>query len=171
MPSTAAEWLYWIVQPLWKPVPVHGGFDKFFMRSPGMAAAEYESPGWELRMLYQAAGGVPVIEQYQITAAGTFRPVYFVGPETDLASHARDMQQWLGSGGETKLPCWFAEIFHGSTDELRDDWELRTIAWWVMGRIGGKFMFTLDPTVAENLVKAILLEADTHGTFGDEGWA
>ena len=32
-------------------------------------------------------------------------------------------------------------------------------------------MFKVDPTVAENLVKAILLEAETHAAFGDEGWA
>jgi hypothetical protein len=138
--------------------------EKYFLRSPGMAREEYECPGRDLRMLFEAAGGAPEIEAHQITAPRNSRPVYFVGPETDLASHAWDMQLWLSSGGVSKLPCWFAEMFHGSTDELRDDWELRTIAWWVMGRKPG-FMFALDPTVAENLVKAILLEAETHAAF------
>jgi hypothetical protein len=168
VPSTKAEFLYWIVQPLWPGYPSQSGFDRFFMRAPGMSRTEYEAPGHDLRKLYEAAGGAPAIEQCQIAVAGTSRPVHFVGPDTDLDSHARDMPLWLGSGGETKRPCWFVEIFHGSTDELRDDWELRTVAWWVMPQ---GFMFTLDPTVAENLVQAILLEAETHAAFGDEGWA
>jgi hypothetical protein len=162
--------LYWIVQPLWKGLPGDGGFEKYFLRAPGMAASEYQAPGLDLMTLYQAAGGAPVIEAHQITAPRNSRPVYFVGPETELASHARDMQLWLGSGGVTKLPSRFPEFFNDKTDELPDNWKCMTIAWWVMGRRRG-FMFTLDPTVAENLVKAILLEAETHAAFGDEGWA
>jgi hypothetical protein len=33
-----------------------------------------------------------------------------------------------------------------------------------------EFMFALDPTMAENLLEAIHLEATTHATFGDSGW-
>jgi hypothetical protein len=168
MQTTVPEHWYWIVQPLWAGYPFDSGFGRFFMLSPGMARAEYEAPGHDLRKLYNAAGGQPVIEQHQIAVASTSRPVYFVGPETELATHARYMPLWLGSGGESKRPCWFAEIFHGSTDALRANRELRTVAWWVMPR---EFMFTLDPTVAENLVEAIRLEAQTHAAFRDEGWA
>ena len=85
-----------------------------------------------------------------------------------LPAKARAMEVWLRSGGETKMPCWFAEFFHGSTDELPKEWKDTTIAWWAMQQ---DLMFTLEPTVAENLVKAILLEAETHAAFGDEGWA
>ena len=35
-----------------------------------------------------------------------------------LPAKARAMEVWLRSGGETKMRCWFAEFFHGSTDEL-----------------------------------------------------
>jgi hypothetical protein len=191
VPSTAEELLYWIVQPLWKGNswgPGRDGFGKFFTR-PGMSRSEFESPGGDLRRLYQAAGGAPVIKQYQITAPPTSRPVYFVGPDIappplpqspleevlwdaeasrTLPAKARAMEVWLRSGGETKMPCWFAEFFHGSTDELPKEWKDMTIAWWAMQQ---DLMFTLDPTVAENLVKAILLEAETHAAFGDEGWA
>jgi hypothetical protein len=160
--------LYWIVQPLWAHGRSNSGFRTFFMPAPGMARVEYQAPGHDLRKLYEAAGGVPVIEKYQIAVASTSRPVYFVGPEKDLASRAREMPLWLGSGGKTKRPCGFAEIFHTSTDELRDDGDPPTVAWWVMDQ---NFMFTLDPTVAENLITAILLEAETHAAFGDDGWA
>ncbi len=90
------------------------------------------------------------------------------GASRTLPAKARAMEVWLRNGGETKMPCWFAEFFHGSLDELPKDWKNMTIAWWAMQH---DFMFTLDPTVAENLVKAILLEAETHAAFGDEGWA
>ena len=165
LPSTYAEFLYWIVQPLWAVAPLepNSGFGAGGLMPAPMSRVEYESPGHDLRRLYEAAGGAPVIEQYQIAAAGISRPVYFVGPNAELVSHARSMPLWLRSGGETKLPCWFAEIFHGSTDGL-DDMERLTVAWWVLPR---DFMFTLDPMVAQTLVNAIHVEAATHSAFGD----
>jgi hypothetical protein len=164
VPSTAAEWFYWIVQPLTEGLGADG-FRKFF-HNPSMARAEFNSPGMDLKKLYEESGGAPVIEVYKITVPPTSRPVYFVGRGADLASHARAMEPWLRSGGETKLPCWFAECFHSPTAQIT----VRTfvspvIAWWAMRR---GFMFTLDPTVAENLLKAIHLEATTHASFWDE---
>jgi hypothetical protein len=77
------------------------------------------------------------------------------------------MELWLRSGGETKLPCWFAECFHGPTAQITvPRFDSPVIAWWAMLR---GFMFTLDPTVAENLLKAIHLEATTHASFGTAG--
>ena len=167
MPSTAEEWFYWIVQPLTEGDTRDDGFRKFF-DNPFMGAAEYDGPGMDLKKLYEESGGAPVIEGYEITVPPISRPVYFVGRGADLASHARAMELWLGSGGETKLPCWFAECFHGSTAQIFvRRFDSPVIAWWVMRR---GFMFTLDPTVAENLLKAIHLEATTHASFWDSGW-
>jgi hypothetical protein len=75
------------------------------------------------------------------------------------------MKLLLRSGGKTKLPCWFAECFHGPTAQITvRRFDSAVIAWWAMPR---GFMFTLDPTVAENLLKAIQLEA--HASFWDSG--
>jgi hypothetical protein len=167
VPSTAEEWFYWIVQPLTEGFPRDDGFQKFF-HNPFMGASEYDRPGMDLKKLYEESGGAPVIEPYEITVLPTSRPVYFVGRGPDLASHARAMKLWLrSSGGETKLPCGFAECFHRRTAQITVR-GFDVIAWWAMPR---RFMFTLDPTVAENLLKAIHLEATTHATFWASGWA
>jgi hypothetical protein len=149
------------------------GFDDFFLK-PYMGRAEYEEPGVSLKRLYDAAGGAPVIKAYEIRAAGTSRPVYFVGPEPgstyahlELDGCASDMELWLGTGGVTKIPCGFAECFHDAAPEDDLGLERPIVAWWA---ILSTFMFALDPTMAENLLEAIHLEARTHATFGDYGW-
>jgi hypothetical protein len=163
VPSTA-ELLYWIVQPLTEGFQTDG-FRKFF-HNPSMGRAEFNSPGMDLKKLYEKSGGTPVIEAYKITVPPTSRPVYFVGRGADLASHGRAMELWLRSGGETKVPCWFAECFHGPTPQITvPTFVSPLIAWWAMR---GGFMFTLDPTVAGNLLKAIHLEATTHASFWGE---
>jgi hypothetical protein len=167
-----AEHRYWIVQPLTEGESWQDGFGKFFF-TPPIARNEYEHPSRSLKRLYDEAGGAPVIKAYQITAEGTSRPVYFVGPEPgstysfyELANCAGDMQLWLGAGGATKMPCGFAEYFHGATPQIAE--ELRPIvAWWAME---SKFMFALDHTMADDLLEAIRLEATTHATFGDPWW-
>jgi hypothetical protein len=170
---TPAEERYWIVQPLiespgWEhPTPLEG-FGRYFHNFPPMGRSEYEHPGESLKELYDQAGGAPVIKAYQITAEGTSRPVYFVGPEPGrdplspfrLANCPDDMQLWLGAGGGTKVPCGFAEYFHGATPQVEGFGPI--VGWWAMA---SKFMFALDPTVAERLLKAIRLEATTHTTF------
>jgi hypothetical protein len=182
----AAEFRYWVVQPLteaksWKVAKESDradllrGFHSFFFK-PYISRHEYEHPARSLKELYDAAGGAPVIRAYQITAEGTSRPVYFVGPEPgsaplsfyDLAKCPGDMQLWLGAGGATKMPCGFAECFHGETPQIAERWG-PIVAWWA---IESKFMFALDPTMAENLLEAIRLEATTHATFGGRtpGW-
>ena len=171
-PSTAEGWLYWIVQPLTRGIGTPGeGFESFFY-PPYMGRSEYEQPGTDLTRLYEKAGGAPVIEAYQITAPPTSRPVYFVGPDIapsaawhraleTLPAKARAMEVWLRDGGETKMPCWFAECFHGATKEIFE--RLPVIAWWAMQH---DFMFTLDPTVANDLREAI---QTTRGSFGQLG--
>jgi hypothetical protein len=178
--------VYEIVQPLskqfrpppgegWKNFPPPQGFQDLFLLVPISGADEYGDPGEELRELYEAAGGMPVIEPYQVAFAGTSRLVYFVGPQTDLASsahkahrdlafYALDMEEWLGRwGGESQDPCGFAEIFRGyELPRTLKSWK-SIDAWWVMD---DHFMFTLDPMVAETLLAAILLEADKHGSWG-----
>ena len=166
---TYAEWIYWIVQPLSQGFG-RTGFTSFF-GVPSMGRSEYESLGGELKKLYEAAGGAPIVERHQVTVAGTSRPVYFVGPRATLGAHARDMELWLGTGGETKMPCWFAEFFHTSESEqiemIPEVWR-RPIAWWSM-KYGDGFMFALDRDVAANLLNAIELEASTRGSH-ELGW-
>jgi hypothetical protein len=170
-PRTAAEEKYWVVQPLAEGSSWRDGFGRFFFNVP-IARAEYEHPSESLKRLYDAAGGAPVIEAYRITADGTSRPVYFVGPKPgstyewrELPTCAGAMQLWLGTGGVTKMPCGFAECFHDATPQI-PEWRGGTpiVAWWA---IESTFMFALDPTVAENLLEAIHLEATTHATFRD----
>ena len=71
------------------------------------------------------------------------------------------MELWLRSGGETKMPCWFAECFHGSTAQIDklSEYE-RPLAWWAMQH---EFMFTLDPTVAQNLARSDPSGGDNDG--------
>ena len=66
-----------------------------------MGRAEFNSPGMDLKKLYEKSGGTPVIEVYKITVPPTSRPVYFVGRVADLASHTRARELWHRSGGET----------------------------------------------------------------------
>jgi hypothetical protein len=83
------------------------------------------------------------------------------------------MALWLGTGGETKMPCGFAELFHASSAEQTElnpeEWR-RPIAWWPM-KYGDGFMFALDQAVAENLLEAIESEASTHGSHELGWWA
>jgi hypothetical protein len=113
---TDEELYYRIVQPLTEGSHTDG-FRKFF-HNPSIQRIDFESPGMDLKKLYEKAGGAPVIEVYQTTVPPTSRPVYFVGRGADLASHARVMEPWLRSGGKTKLPCGFAECFHGPTAQI-----------------------------------------------------
>jgi hypothetical protein len=134
-----AEVRYWVVQPLMEGLSwmKNGGFGElFFIR--GMGLADYEHPGESLRWLYDRAGGAPVIRAYQITADGTSRPVYFVGPEPGSTSEARElafcadhMQLWLRAAGVSKVPCWFAEYFHDTTSQVPKSWR-PIVAWWAM---------------------------------------
>jgi hypothetical protein len=168
MPRTAAEWMYWIVQPLYLGFGSTGkGFAKYF-HAPSMGRDEYDWPGESLRKMYEAAGGAPVVEPHAVAVAWTSRTVYFVGPASDLAPRARDMREWLQMGGDTKMPCRFAEMFRASDAEMasipvRD----RPIAWWAMQH---HVMFTLEHAVAADLISAIQLEARTHGAFALSGW-
>jgi hypothetical protein len=134
----SAELRYWVVQPftdaeVWKAAKesdradLLDRFGNFFSRPP-ITRYEYEHPSTYLKRSYDTAGGAPVIKAYKITAEGTSRPVYFVGPESgstheryELANCARDMQLWLGAGGVTKMPCGFAECFHGATPQIAEE--------------------------------------------------